>query len=530
MPWPIGTDLTVLLPVLAVTATGLIILVVDWFTPADDPRPPTVLAVLGLLLASLFLWLSWGDPAAAAFTRQVTGPGGRAMAVSLLRGDAFARFIEGAVLIVALATVLASTAYVRRRGIAQAEYYALLVFATAGMMLLGLANDLIVLFLALESFSIALYILSGFVRGDRLGQEAALKYFVLGAFAAGFLLYGIALLFAATGTTDLAQIGQLLAEASPARSAPGNPVAGVWPTAYLGLALLLVGLGFKVAIVPFHQWAPDVYEGAPMTVTAFMAAGTKVAAFAALIRVLVVGFPATAGAWVPLLGALAVITMLVGNLAALVQADLKRMLGYSAVAHTGYILVAVVATGPEGTAAALFYLLAYALMNLGAFAVLLAIGPVGPSGRDATNLNDLAGLAVRHPGLTLAMTVFLLSLTGLPPTAGFLGKWYIFRAAVAAGLTPLAIAVVLNSVLSAFYYLRPIILMYSAEAAEARDIAVPAPSAVVVAVLALVVGLAVVLAVPLVSGARVAAGIVPVAESGAGGAAGVFIAPPNLER
>ncbi len=519
-------ELSILLPVLTVTATALVILVADWFVSGQDTRTPVALALVGLLTAGFLVWHAWGGPDLSGFTRQAIGPDGGVVTVGLLRGDGLALFVEATLVLSALVTVLLSTPYVRQRGIARAEYFVLLLFAVAGMMLLGLANDLIVLFLALETFSIALYVLAGMARGERLSQEAALKYFFLGAYSAGFLLYGVALVYAATGTTNMQALGRLVAVRGD-----HLPVLG-----YLGFGLLLVGLGFKIAMAPFHQWTPDVYQGAPTPVAAFMSAGTKVAAFAALIRVLWTAFAGASAVWVPLLGGLAVTTMLVGNLVALVQIDLKRMLGYSAVAQAGYILVAVLAGSPEGTSAALFYLLIYALMNLGAFAVLIAMGPVGPEGHAATNLNDLSGLAKRHPALALAMAIFLLSLTGLPPTAGFLGKWYILRAAVDAGLSGLAVAIVLNSVLSAFYYLRPVVLMYMAEPAETREIVVPAGSAVAVATIAVVIALAAALSAPLVSGARAAGNLAPSQAAGPAGEAGgevqpgVFIAPPDLRK
>jgi NADH-quinone oxidoreductase subunit N len=297
---------------------------------------------------------------------------------------------------------------------------------------------------------------------------------------------------------------------------------------------VLVGLAFKATIVPFHQWTPDVYVGAPTPVTAFMAAATKAAAFGALLRVLWIGFPVLQSVWVPLVGALAVATMLVGNLAALVQGDIKRMLAFSAVAHAGYVLVAVAAGPPDGAMAAVFYLLVYALMNLGAFGVVIALGRADDGARDATRLEDFRGLSRRHPGLALALAIFLLSLTGLPPTAGFLGKWYIFRAAIGAGLTPLAVFLVLMSAVSAFYYFRPVLLMYMAEPEETGPIQVSAGEAVAVAVTALIVAGALVLAVPFAKSARVA-GLMGAEDPQAAGVSGgpgqaLYFAAPNFDK
>jgi NADH-quinone oxidoreductase subunit N len=362
------------------------------------------------------------------------------------------------------------------------------------MMVLVMANDLLVLFLALETFSISLYVLAGYVRNERLSQEAALKYFVTGSFAAGCFLYGAALTYAVTGSTNLEQTGAVIA--AGVHSLPA--------LAHVALALLMVGLCFKIALAPFHQWTPDVYEGAPLAVTAFMATATKAAAFAALLRVLWTGFGPLAGSWLPLLAALAVLTMLVGNLAALVQSDMKRMLAFSAIAHAGYLLVAVLAGPTSGTAAMLYYLCAYALMTIGAFVVLMAIDTAAPGDRDATDLGALAGLSRRQPWLALALAACLFALTGFPPTMGFLAKWYVFQTAIEAGLAWLAVAVVVNSVVSAFYYLRPVVVMYLAAPVADEPIPVATPTALVVGLTALLVALGVVLSGPLVEHAQTA--------------------------
>jgi NADH-quinone oxidoreductase subunit N len=330
------------------------------------------------------------------------------------------------------------------------EYYALALFSTAGMVAMAAANDLVVIFLALEVMSIGVYVLAGVRRNETRSSEAALKYFLLGAFAAGFLLFGIALIYGATGTTRLEAIAARVA------SGVGEPSQFV----LLGAGLLLVGFAFKVAAVPFHVWTPDVYEGAPTPITALMAVGVKAAAFAALVRVFGATFGHLAGEWKGLLWAIAAATMTVGNLLAISQKNVKRMLAYSSIAHAGYALIGLVAGTAEAGSALLFYLLAYAAMNLGAFAVVVALGRVGEPNEE---ISCYAGLAGRRPLLAAAMAVFLLSLAGVPPLAGFAAKFYVFGAAVQAGYVGLAVVGVLNSLVSAYYYLWVIVQMYMYE-------------------------------------------------------------------
>jgi NADH-quinone oxidoreductase subunit N len=303
------------------------------------------------------------------------------------------------------------------------------------------------MFVALEIMSVALYGMAGLDRKRRESQESALKYFVTGAFASGFLLYGIALVYGVSGSTALERVARAIGVAGPSAQ----------PVAILGAALLLVGFGFKVASVPFHMWTPDVYEGAPTTVTAFMAAGVKAAAFGALLRVFDYGLAGLAGHWQPLVAALAIVTMVVGNLAALAQRNLKRLLAYSSVAHAGYLMTALVAGPMLAGEAILFYLVAYAAVNLGAFG---AIAALSKGGAEPLTLADMAGLADRRPTLAAALTVVLVSLTGIPVTAGFVGKFYLFGAAVQSGWVALAIVGVLASVVSAYYYLRVVVAMY----------------------------------------------------------------------
>jgi NADH-quinone oxidoreductase subunit N len=353
-------------------------------------------------------------------------------------------------------TVLVSFDYLEREQLLVPEYYLLIVFATLGMMLMAGGGDLIVIFLGLELMSVAVYVLAGIDRKRAKAAEAALKYFLLGAFASAFLLYGIALIYGATGTTNLALIGVQVSSLG----LQSNVLL------LLGLGLLLVGFAFKVAAVPFHMWAPDVYDGAPTPITGYMATAVKAAAFAALARVLVVAFSGTA-AWHGIVVALSVVTMIAGNLVALAQRSLKRMLAYSSVAHAGYLLVAVSVGNAQGTAAVLFYLVAYGLTSVAAFALLAAKGKGGESD---VQIDDLAGLATTRPWLAFALAVCMLSLLGFPGTAGFIGKWYILGAAVAGGKGWLAALLVLTSVISAGYYLPVIMAMYmrSAPFAEAH--------------------------------------------------------------
>jgi NADH-quinone oxidoreductase subunit N len=342
----------------------------------------------------------------------------------------------------------------KRQQMVRGEYYTLLLFSVAGMMLMAKAADLMVMFLALELLSIPLYVLTAFARPREVGEEASLKYFLLGAFAAAFFVYGIALTYGAAQTTQIAGIA----------AAVDTGGANLTLLA-LGAGLLLVGLGFKVAAVPFHMWTPDVYHGAPSPVTGFMAAGAKVAGFAALLRVMVLAFPVLGDQLTPIVWVLALLTMLVGNLAALAQKNIKRMLAYSSIAHAGYMLVAVVAfadakLAPMAVAAVLFYLGAYAVTNFGAWAVVVAVERTEGRGLE---IADYAGLGRKHPWLALAMTVFMLSFGGFPPTVGFVGKFYLFRVALDAGYVGLAIVGVLASVVSVYYYMRVVTTMYMKE-------------------------------------------------------------------
>jgi NADH-quinone oxidoreductase subunit N len=374
--------------------------------------------------------------------------------------DNYSRFFKLIFLLGTGLTILISIKYLEDEGMGYGEYFALIFFATVGMMIMASAGELITVFLGIELMSISLYALAGYTRRRMNSNEAALKYFLLGSFATGFLLYGIALLYGSTGTTNIKAISEFIAS-SGLRS----------PTIVSGMALLIIGFGFKAAIVPFHMWAPDVYEGAPAPVTAFMSAGPKAAAFAAFARIFMEALSSLQGEWTAVIWVMAALTMSIGNIIALVQDNVKRMLAYSSIAHAGYVLVAFLAAGELGIAGILYYMLAYTFMNIGAFAIITVIGG---KGEERVNIQDYRGLGYQHPYAAVAMSLFLFSLAGIPPTGGFMGKFYIFSAAVSEGFVGLAIIGVLNSVVSVYYYLRLTVAMYMevpvAGAGEARAI------------------------------------------------------------
>jgi NADH-quinone oxidoreductase subunit N len=381
-----------------------------------------------------------------AFAASLVLPGSQQVTFAgALVADDYTAFFYLTILFAAAIIVLMSLDYVSDEALPGAEYYSLVLFATAGMMLMAAAGDLIIIFVGLETMSISVYILAGLARGNVRSNEASLKYFLLGAFSTGFLLYGIALVYGATGTIKLHALSTL---------ATGAPT----PMLLMGVGLLLIGFGFKVAAVPFHMWTPDVYEGAPTSITAFMAVGVKLAAFAAFLRVFLVHLLGVQTDWSMVLWVLAVLTMTTGNVVALMQNNLKRMLAYSAIAHAGYILVAMTAGSSVAGAAVLYYLLGYAFTNLGAFAVIIALSRRGQAHE---LISDLRGLGTREPALAASMAVLLFSLTGVPPLAGFVGKFSVFSAALNAGYVWLVVIAVINSVISAYYYLRPIVAMYA---------------------------------------------------------------------
>jgi NADH-quinone oxidoreductase subunit N len=365
--------------------------------------------------------------------------------------DGFAVFFRVLVIVAAIVVVLMSGSYLRREEAESGEYYALLLYSVAGQCIMAAAGELIVVFIGLEISSISSYVLAGYLRRAKLGNEAAAKYFLLGSFATAFLLYGIALIYGATGTTSLQGIRNVLAHP---HSGPSSMLVGA------AAALMFVGLAFKVSAAPFQVWAPDVYQGAPAPVSAFLAAGPKAAAFAVLIRVYMTAFSTAGDRWMAIVAASALLTMIVGNFAALVQTNVKRMLGYSSIAHAGYVMVAVAAHSVTGTAAAMFYLAAYVFMNAGAFAI---VAHFSRAGEQFVEIEDFAGLGWRQPGTAALFSIFLLSLIGVPLTGGFFGKFYIFKAALDANLVWLTVVGLLTTAVAAYYYLRLLVVMYMKE-------------------------------------------------------------------
>ncbi len=430
-------DLYFIAPEIIISTFGFLVLIIDVFSPKGQRKGYLgVFCLIGVILSFLFALSQMG------FVKS----GFEGMYIS----DGYALFFKIIFLIIAFLTILISMGYTQREGIEFGEYYALILFSTLGMMLMAGGTHLIIIFLGLETMSISIYILAGMMREDRRSAEAALKYFLLGAFATGFLLYGIALIYGATGSFYLKDIASYIASKSLLKS----------PMLLMSLVFLTIGFGFKIASVPFHMWTPDVYEGAPTSITAFMATGVKAAGFAALVRVFFSALPGFRPDWTSIMWLIAVATMTVGNIVAISQTNIKRMLAYSSIAHAGYILVAFVAGNDLGTSGILFYLMAYAFMNLGAFACVILLGK---KGEENTLINDYAGIGFKYPLLAASMTIFLLSMAGIPPLSGFMAKFYVFSAAVKSKFYWLAILGVLNSAISVYYYLRVTVLMYFRE-------------------------------------------------------------------
>jgi NADH-quinone oxidoreductase subunit N len=430
-----NTNLDAIVPMLCVTLSALASMGAEAFRKPGEKMPIGGLGIVGLVGAAASSVMLWN--------RNADGFG-------VIVADNFGLFITMTLVVVGVLTIMFSSQVVQRDDYPKGEYYTLLLFSIVGMMMMATANDLLVVFVALEILSLAVYVLTAIRRDSVRGTEGAFKYFLLGAFSSAFFLYGIAFTYGITGSTRLTAVGSYLS----AQALSANPMV------LIAVGLLLVGFAFKISAVPFHMWTPDAYEGAPAIVTGFMSTGVKAAAFAAFARVFLSAFEPFKGDWAPIVAALAALTMILGTVVGVAQSNLKRMLAYSSIAHGGYLLVGLVAANQVGKAAILFYLLGYSVTNLAAFGV---IALLGARDRDNDELRDYAGLWNSHPALAALMTVCLLSLGGLPPTVGFIGKWYIFSAAVSAGYYWLAIIGVLTSVVSVFFYLRVVVMMYMAE-------------------------------------------------------------------
>jgi NADH-quinone oxidoreductase subunit N len=435
-----------IVPMACVTAAAVAAMVAEAFREPGERMPIGGLGAVGLIGAAIASLLLWGRGASS---------------FGVVVADNFGLFVTVILVIIGLLSLALSGPTIEREHLPQGEYYALMLFAIAGMMLMATASDLLVIFLALEVMSLSVYVLTGIRRTSPAASEAAFKYFLLGAFSSAFFLYGIAFTYGLTGSTRLDRIGSLMA-AQPMAPTPMQLVA---------LGLLLVGFGFKVAAVPFHMWTPDAYEGAPPTVTGFMSTGVKAAAFAAFVRVFLSAFAPLRADWSVVLWVLAAATMILGTVVGVAQLNVKRMLAYSSIGHGGYLLVALLSANDLGKGAVLFYLLSYAVTNVGAFGV---IALLEDERRPNDHVRDYAGLGQERPALAALMTIFLLSLGGFPPLAGFIAKWYVFSAAVKAGYSGLAIIGVLTSVVSVFFYLRIVVMMYMTERdAPARFSPVP---------------------------------------------------------
>jgi len=433
-------NMAVIAPEVILSLFAMAVLLINVFVKGESKAYLGYLSMAGIVVAFFSLISGWGCPT-EAFSGTIVQ-------------DNFAIFFKGIFLISAAMSILITDKYLVREECNYGEIYPLILFATVGMMLMAAGTDLMTIFLGLEVLSVSLYILAGFNRGSLKSNEAGLKYFLLGAFSTGFLLYGMALIYGATGTTKVAKIASFVATT-------GMGSSNIMLLA--GMLLMATGFAFKIAAAPFHMWTPDVYEGAPTPMTAFMSVGPKAAGFAAFLRVFLVALPALKPEWTWLIWGLAVLTMTVGNITALYQQNIKRMLAYSSIAHAGYVLVGFTAGNEVGTAGILFYMLSYAFMNIGAFAIIIL---VGKKGEDNNNVSDYAGFGYKHPLLGIAMCIFLFSLAGIPPAAGFIGKFYLFSGAIQAGYIWLAVIGVLNSAASVYYYLRVMVFMYFKEPTE----------------------------------------------------------------
>ena len=456
---PIEINWQLLMPELVIALTLIIVLVFDLF----DAISKTVLGWMTIVGAGIALWVS--------IQMHYTGTVGVEFN-DMFKVDNFSLFFNIIFLVSTILVTLISMSYLDRDGRKQGPYYLLILLATLGMMLMAAGNELIIVFLGLELMSLSLYVLAGYFRESPASSEAGMKYLLLGAFASAFFLYGIALIYGGAGTTSIPAIAEAITAESKS------------PLLLAGMFLLVVGFGFKVAIVPFHQWAPDVYEGAPTTIAAFISAGPKAAGFAAFLRIFMEALPNLQVEWSGVLILLAMLTMTVGNIIAISQTNIKRMLAYSSIAHAGYVLIGLAAANNDGVSSAMLYLLIYCVMNIGAFgAVILAKTEDGES----LLISDYAGLGTRKPLLAMFMTVMLLSLAGFPPTAGFVGKLYLFKAAIGSELYLLVIVGAINTAISAFYYLRVVVTMYMREPEEELEFS-PYASTLVIGLVIAVIG------------------------------------------
>lgn len=423
-------DFAMIMPILVVMLTGMVALIIEILRPKKNNNAIVVTSLAGLAISAVLTIAQFGQP-------------GKLTLLNMLLRDQFGLICQLLLVLGCALTFLFSETYLRSRRIAFGEFYPLALWSTGGAMIMATSNNLLVIFLGLEILSISLYVLAGLARAELKSEESSLKYFLLGAFASGFLLYGIAMFYGATGSLDLTHLVNGLT---------GNQASKV--LLLFGIGMMLVGLGFKAALVPFHQWTPDVYQGAPTNVTAFMAVISKIGAIAALFRLLVAAAPMKAE-WMPAMMAIAMLTMIVGNAVALVQKDVKRVLGYSSIAHAGYLLVGLLSyvNAPDkvGIGTTAYYLLSYTFMTIGAFAV---ISLISQGAKEHTRIEHLNGLWQRDRLAAVLLVVFMVSLIGIPPSAGFFGKFFIFQDAVSAGLTPLAIVLAVGSILSIAYYLQ----------------------------------------------------------------------------
>ncbi|MEQ1727601.1 MAG: NADH-quinone oxidoreductase subunit N, partial [Vicinamibacterales bacterium] len=431
-----------LVPLMCVVAAAIAAMVAEAFRTPGERMPIAPLGIIGLIGAGASTLLLWNH---------------RAESFGVVVADNYGLFITWTLVIVGILSIALSIPTVEREGLPAGEYYALMLFSLAGMILMAMATDLLVIFLALEVLSLAIYVLTGIRRDSPVATEAAFKYFLLGAFASAFFLYGIALTYGLTGSTKLDRVAEVFSTTSLASS----------PIHLVAMGLLIVGFAFKVSAVPFHMWTPDAYEGAPPPVTGFMSTGVKAAAFAAFTRVFLTSFESMHDEWSQVLWVIAAATMVIGTVVGVVQTSIKRMLAYSSIAHGGYLLLALVSANQTAKSAILFYLLTYAVTNLGAFGI---IGLLETNDRPRDQIRDYAGLWTEQPQLAALMAIFLLSLGGFPPFGGFIAKWYVFTAAMEAGYSWLAIIGVLTSVVSVFFYLRVIVMMFMTPAAAPMNL------------------------------------------------------------